>query len=355
MLALVFYQDFLRFHRWGNGKLRELSNGLSQDALDASMPLGPGSLRATLIHNIAAQRVWLDRWQNYATPRFPSGESWSLERIHEEQSAVDNELTRFVDSQTDESLKTSIAYQNLKGEPFQHRLGDLLLHVLNHAVHHRAQSLHFLKRHDRVIPGGLDYLFFKLAHPTLLLDPDVAKGCRAYGLEVGFTEEVYQLPSIDTIRQYQSYTDWATLRLLRQAMALETEQLDRDFKMGHGTFRKNVLHLYDAECWWQKNWSDEPAPFPKSPIDMPIDELIYKWQAMAAKRSQLVDTTGQSGLAKTVHGDFGGGPLHFRFSESMIQLCVHGTLHRAQANNMLRNLGVNVLPLDYIIYLRENS
>ncbi len=355
MLTRAFYQDLLQFHRWGNAKLFELADELNQAALEASMPLGPGSLRATLIHNIAAQRVWLDRWQGYATPRFPTGEDWSFQRIRDEQSAIDIELSTFIESQSEESFEANVHYQNLKGESFTHRLSDLLLHVLNHAVHHRAQSLHFLKRQNRILSGGLDYLFFKMANPTLVLDADVANGCRAYGLEVGSVEEPYSPPSVESIRRYQSYTDWATLRVLRQAIQLEPKMLDHDWKMGQGTFRATMLHLYDAECWWQKNWIQELAPFPRSSREMSMDTLILKWQEMAAKRSHHMATIGQSGLSNTVHCDFGGGPLRFRVSESMIQLCVHGTLHRAQANNMLRSLGVNILPLDYVVYLREIS
>jgi uncharacterized damage-inducible protein DinB len=353
MTALSFFQDFFRFHRWGNQKLLQLADGLDQNALKASMPLGPGSLRATLIHNIAAQRVWLDRWQSYPSPRFPNGDGWTLEEIFKEQIAIDDELGSFVNSQTEPSLERPIEYRNLKNEAFHHRLSDLLLHVLNHAVHHRAQSVHFLKRQNRTLVGGLDYIFYKIAHPTLLLDEKVAKGSRAYGLEVGSVEMPYDAPSIDILRRYQNYSDWATLRLLKQANQFTAQQLDRDWQMGQGSLRKTLLHIYDAECWWQKNWNHESVPFPRSPIDVTTDELIESWQHMAMNRRIALETMGQAGIEETVHCDFGGGPLRFRVSESMIQLCVHGTLHRAQANNMLRNLGVNVLPIDYVVYLRE--
>ncbi len=355
MPTLSFFQDFIRFHRWGNDKLQQLANGLDQKALEATMPLGPGSLLATLIHNIAAQRVWLDRWNSIPSPRFPNGEGWTLEDVFREQRTIDDELEAFLNSQTEQTLARLVEYRNLKGEAFQHRLSDLILHVLNHAVHHRAQSMHFLKRQNRTLAGGLDYIFYKIAHPTLLLEEVVAKRCRAFGLEVGSVANPYAAPSVEILQRYQSYSDWATLRLLQQANQLTAQQLDRDWQMGQGSFRKTLLHIYDAECWWQKIWNHVSVPFPRSPSNVSTPELFERWQEMAIERTKAVDAMGQTGIEATVHCDFGGGPLRFRVSESMIQLCVHGTLHRAQANNMLRNLGLNVLPIDYVVYLREMS
>ena len=348
-----FFDDFIRFHRWGNGKLLSLTQGLTDEACDASAPLGPGSLRATLVHLVGAQRIWLDRWQGRASGPFPTGDGWTISRIGEEVEAVDQELAEFVRNVPIDTFGRSIDYANLKGDRFQHRLSDLLLHVLNHAVHHRSQLLHFLKRQGRCLPGGLDYIFYKLAHPSILQSTAVAEACRSYGIEIGSVVEKLLIPDIDLIQRYQGYGDWALQRVLNEAQWLSDEQLDRDWSMGQGSLRKTLLHLCDAEIWWQSNWQGQPIPFPKSPIETTLEVYSKNWRSMAAERTRLVTQIGQSGLEKVVTADFGSGPLQFRIVESMIQLCVHGTLHRAQANNMLRSLGRAVQPLDYVVYIRD--
>ncbi len=348
-----FFFDFFRFHGWGNQKLLRLSENLSDEALDASVPLGPGSLRATFVHMIGAQQIWLDRWKNRPSGPFPTGEDWSIEKIRSELDSVDRELDEFLKASSVSGFGQAIEYANLKGERHRHRLSDLLLHVLNHAVHHRSQLLHFLKRQGQTIPGGLDYIFFKLAYPTVLQRRDLADKCRAFGIETGSEASPFLLPSIELIVRYQSYGDWATRRIFEGARSLSDEQLDRDWTMGRGTLRKTLLHLYDAESFWQPIWQDQPLPFPSSSIETSIESLATKWEFLSEKRSRLVEQIGQAGIDKTVISDFGTGPLQFRIAESMIQLCVHGTLHRAQANNMLRSLGRAVEPLDYIVYLRD--
>ncbi len=352
-LAVNFFTDLLRFHGWANQRLIRLADDLNDEALDASAPLGPGSLRATFVHIFGAQRIWLDRWKNLPSAPFPTGEGWSLQKIRNEFETIDSEFEKFIHDSASLGLDRWVDYENLKRERYQQRLSDLLLHVLNHAVHHRSQALNFLKRQGRTLPGGLDYIFYKLAHPTILQPNDVAEVCRKYGIETGSVAVEFQAPDIDLIARYQQYGDWALQRLLDEARTLSNDQLDRDWSMGHGSLRKTLLHLYDAEIWWQSNWQDKSIPFPKSPSDTSIDTLSSSWRAMASNRTRLLAEIGQAGLGRAVTANFGSGPLQFRISDSMLQLCVHGTLHRAQSNNMLRSLGRAVQPLDYVVYIRE--
>ncbi|NUQ49181.1 MAG: hypothetical protein HUU27_04585, partial [Phycisphaerae bacterium] len=48
-----------------------------------------------------------------------------------------------------------------------------------------------------------------------------------------------------------------------------------------------------------------------------------------------------------------GRTLAVRMGESLLQLCGHGTHHRAQALNMLRHLGGRTPGLDLVTWLRE--
>jgi uncharacterized damage-inducible protein DinB len=348
-----FFLDFAGFHGWGNNKIFRLASGLDELAIRKPMQLGPGTLHATLVHLYGAQQVWLDRWLGNPTVGLPTGEGWSLADIQARQAELDHRMHALIES-TEDDPDRFIDYRNFKGEPFRHRLSDLMLHVFNHAVHHRSQALHFLKHQGITIPGGLDYLFYKLANPTLEIDSKSADFCRRIGMEVGDKSLEFLEPSLEIVRRYEAYGDWGTLRVLNQARSLTDEQLDHDFAMGRGSLRETLLHLFDAECWWQEIWKGRQIPFPRSPKTMSISSLEEKWKSMAMQRSKLLESYGQSSMSREVICDFGIGPMRFRMAESLIQLCVHGTLHRAQANNMLRRHGVQVVPLDYVVYLRES-
>jgi uncharacterized damage-inducible protein DinB len=51
------------------------------------------------------------------------------------------------------------------------------------------------------------------------------------------------------------------------------------------------------------------------------------------------------------------GPMSIRMPviESMVQLCTHGTDHRAQLLNMLRHSGVTAPGIDYVVWIRETN
>ncbi len=353
MTENAFFDDLWKFHRWANAKLLATCEGLSDEALDASRPLGPGSLRKTLVHMVGAERIWLERWQRKTPSTFPTDEEWSLSEIESRFLDIDHGRVDYFSAFADGLDDVIVDYQNLRGDPFHHRLTDLMLHVLNHAVHHRSQAIHFLRHQGKKIPGGLDYIFYKMANPTVSMLKESANQCRAFGLEIGADTVPFLGSDGGWIRRFSVYGDWATKRILESAALLTDEQLDHDWSMGMGSLRKTLLHLYDAECWWQLNWANQVSRFPNSPESTSIVTLQERWEQMALRRLRWLDESEGEKFERVVAADFGAGKAHFRVSESMIQLCVHGTLHRAQANNMLKSLGLSALPLDYVIWLRE--
>ena len=352
-MKIELYRDLESYHAWATGKVIGKCRNLDEDALKATLPLGLGSLLATLKHMVAAEKVWLDRW------RFNSKSDWpttpdTIDELEAMFAELASERTSWFESDP-EFLSNAIQYRDLKGGQHVQPLGGLVMHVLNHSVHHRAQIVHFLKRQGKTFPGGIDYIFYRIANPTILLRADVAMGCRQWGLEVGESAVPYEAPDLESLTQYCWYGDWAMNKIFDQCRDLSEEQLDQDRGMGVGSLRKSLLHIYDAECFWQSNWEAEGVPFPSTPVTTSIGELAMRWSSMSEKKSDFMQRSGQSQLGRTVTVDVGGGPMEFRLSESLLQLSVHGTLHRSQATNMIRAIGKNPEALDYVVWLRQKT
>lgn len=70
-MDLALYHNLESYHAWATGKLFGLCRPLTDDALDASLPIGLGTLRATLQHIAAAEQIWLDRWVGKSTTGLP--------------------------------------------------------------------------------------------------------------------------------------------------------------------------------------------------------------------------------------------------------------------------------------------
>ena len=349
-MQLKLYQDLEAYHAWANRKVLEQCSTLDQAALNATLPMGLGSAIATLQHMAGVERLWLDRWKGTSPNTMPTMPT-TIPELEETFASLAHERMTWFESHPNVFL-SSISYTFLNGEQNEQSLGELVLHVLNHAVHHRAQVVHFLKHQARVFPGGLDYIFYRIAKPTILLRPEIADGCRHWGLEVGTELEPYAAPDIESLVSYCKYGDWAMEQIFEQCEDMTDIQLDRDFAMGVGSLRKTLLHIYDAECFWQSNWQGVDAPFPTTPISTAISEMRDLWRAMSTKKMAFLARAGQEKLGIAVSVNFGNGPLEFRLSESILQLSVHGTLHRAQATNMIRSTGKSPKALDYVAWRR---
>ena len=349
-MKLELYQDLEAYHAWANRKVLEQCGTLDQPALNATLPMGLGSAIATLQHMAGAERLWLDRWKGTSPNTMPTMPATIPELEATFASLAKERMTWFKNDPT--VFLSSIQYRLLNGDQNEQSLGELVLHVLNHAVHHRAQVVHFLKHQGKVFPGGLDYIFYRIARPTILLRPETAAGCRHWGLEVGTEVEPYITPDMESLVSYCRYGDWAMEQIFEQCEDLTAIQVDHELGIGVGARRKTLLHLYDAECFWQSNWQGVDAPFPTTPISTSISEIRELWRVMSTKKTALMAKAGQEKLGVAVNVNFGNGPLQFRLSESILQLSVHGTLHRAQATNMIRSSGKSPRALDYVAWRR---
>ena len=325
--------DFTRYHDWSMARIFQLADGLTDAALDTVYPIGFGSLRATLFHLVAAERLWLKRWQGRPwEPLDSSSEGVALSTMKSCWSQVAADRNAWLKQQDHAApVAPTIHYQNSQGEDFQHRLWDLRLHVINHGIHHRAQALNMLRHQDRRATGGLDFLFYRIAYPTIDLLPKTAEVAREMGLEVAAAHANPPEFRRSELQRYVAYGDWAMTRALELASDLHASDLDRPFEMGVGSLRKTLLHIADAESWWYRNWTAGPSAFQELPETTELASLSDIWTEIRQGRHAWLDEVSDPDLAAPVAGIVLGHEFHFRIGETLLQLCGHGTHHRAGA------------------------
>ena len=194
--------------------------------------------------------------------------------------------------------------------------GDMMLHVCNHGAHHRAQAINML-RHLGVAPAKppLDYIFMKM-EPAMAAAPALDGG---------------------TLRAYYAYADWARARVYAVAAKLSDEQLDRPFEIGMGCVRATLGHLRDAEQWWLVNWTRSPDHgFPAVDPRASITELSRRFDHTAAERNELLNHSTDDDLQRIVTAKPRPDVTRtFPLGVTMLQLCFHGTHHRAQEHAWL--------------------
>ncbi|MEL6108660.1 MAG: DinB family protein [Planctomycetota bacterium] len=341
--------DLYSYNDWANQKVLALCDGLTDAELDQGRDIGLGSLRAVLFHVLTAERVWMDRWTGVPWRPFPfEPNGVTLDEIREGLEAVAAQRRSLIELHRADRWREPVTYQNIKQIEFTHELFPLLLHVANHGVHHRAQALHYLKRCGRVVPGGIDYLFYRLAVSTLEQPAETVEKFRAFGMDVATAQSPD--PSYDraVIKKFFSYGDWANSEVLEMCGSVEETSLDRDFEMGPGTIRKTLLHLLNADQWWVNNWTDGPGPFPESPPDSPIKAIKAKWAELRAKRDAYLATLDEETAQSVVPIRPVGALTNYHAAETALQVPLHATHHRSQIINMVKRAGGEVRDIDLL-------
>ena len=346
--------DLYRYNDWANDKVFALCEGLRDEQLDQPREMGFGSLRATLFHILVADQIWLERWLGKPWRTFPTGpDGISLADIQAGLKSAAASRRALIEEHRNDGWKAVIRFQDSKQTPYERQLYPLLLHVANHGIHHRAQALSFLKSFGRKVPGGIDYLFYRLAHTTVEQAPASLERFRAFGLEAACAQGDEVAWDASTIKLLYRYNDWANDCIHEMASPLTDSELDRDFNMGPGSIRSTLLHMHDAEHWWLKTWTEGPTPFPQSDKDTSIAQWAESYRAIRENRNAYFESVDEAESQRVVMIDGGGGQTGFRVVESALQLFGHGSHHRAQLINMLRHSGATIRNLD-LLYAPED-
>jgi uncharacterized damage-inducible protein DinB len=348
------FDDLYRYNSWANGRVIALCDGLSDLQLDEPRPIGFGTLRNTLFHILAAEEIWLERWTNTPWRPFPTDAcGLSPGEIARRLEDVAARRQSLIDRERQGHWQTFCEYKDSRGDLYKRRLDGLLLHVANHGQHHRAQALHFLKRLGRTVPGGLDYLFFRFARPHVMQDEATVHWMRQAGLEVATGESPPVDWNAELVRRYVAYGDWANAMLLALAAPLDQAALDRSFGMGFDTIRKTLLHVFTSERWWMRNWTQGPSEYEKLPETTSVADLQALWAQHILERNHFIDSLDAAGAQRVVTVLVSRMNVRVAVIEALLQICLHGTHHRAQLINMLRHSHVAAPATDYAVWLRE--
>ncbi|WP_432713367.1 DinB family protein [Pedobacter sp.] len=142
LIKLCHYND------WANNIL---FNKLAQEDTFVRFPY----LRM-LSHLVNAQVIWLNRIQG-VKPTLTTWQEHSLvtcNEMHQQSSAALKEIV--VDGSM---LDQVISYTNSKGMSYQTKVQDILLHIFNHGIYHRAQIAQQMRRNG-LEPVNTDYITF---------------------------------------------------------------------------------------------------------------------------------------------------------------------------------------------------
>lgn len=139
MLVVDEIRELYEYHRWANGRMLDAVANVGREEFVQPAGGSFGSLQATLTHMLAADWVWLERWNGRSPTGFPDWNVPTFEALRDKWTEVERDQTAFVERLESDDLYRMVAYRNLAGTAADNELWQLLRHVVNHGTYHRGQ------------------------------------------------------------------------------------------------------------------------------------------------------------------------------------------------------------------------
>ena len=142
----------------------DAANELTGEELNRDFGTADKSVLGTMVHTFGADRIWLRRVLAQETGGFPSPEERALPFLTREWPRIGAGWLEWVSQLGPEALLRPIDYRDMKGNAHNSLPWEIILHVVNHATHHRGQVAGFMRSMGKV-PPPLDLIAFYRQRP----------------------------------------------------------------------------------------------------------------------------------------------------------------------------------------------
>jgi uncharacterized damage-inducible protein DinB len=161
----------------------------------------------------------------------------------------------------------------------------------------------------------------------------------------------------ELLQLYASYNKWANEKLIAFIQSLDDKTLNQELPSSFKTIPLTLLHMLDAETiWWQRLNLNEPivssTGFKGTTTDLKVALLNQnqRWKNWV-NNADPAELTHILSYRNTKLEQF-NQPVY----EILLHIFNHGTYHRGQIVNLLRQLGTEKIPAtDFIVWSRSRK
>lgn len=160
----------------------------------------------------------------------------------------------------------------------------------------------------------------------------------------------------EILTQLAAYNIWANQLLLDTIWVLPEEKYKQEIPSSFNSLYKTVLHMLDAEnIWWQRMKLQERIVRPSESFE---GDMKDAGNALLNQNRQWAEWVNNSNEHQLQHVFQYQNTKKEQFKQPIYQMLLHafnhGTYHRGQLVNMLRQLGVDKIPgTDFIAWSRR--
>jgi len=101
-----------------------------------------GSIHEQVVHMMAAEYIWFSRLTGNSPEHLWNGSDFEdRDAVRTKWDEVEQMVRGYINQLDDAKLQANVTYQTTSGAQQSHPIIGILMHVVNHATDHRAQTL----------------------------------------------------------------------------------------------------------------------------------------------------------------------------------------------------------------------
>lgn len=160
----------------------------------------------------------------------------------------------------------------------------------------------------------------------------------------------------ELLRQLAAHNIWANQRLTEIIVALPQELQTKEVQSSFSSLHATILHMWDAESiWWQRMKLQESVVAPSANFNGTTAEAVQGLLQQNKQWEEWVNAATDMAL-EHVFSYYNTKRELFKQPtyQVLLQFLTHGSYHRGQLVNMLRQLGQQKIPgTDFIVWARK--
>ena len=162
----------------------------------------------------------------------------------------------------------------------------------------------------------------------------------------------------ELLKQYAAYNTWATQKIVDVILPLPEEKQTVELPSSFNSLQKTILHMWDAESiWWQRMKLQERIIRPGENFTGSTDEAGKGLLSQSKLWEEWVSSASDLSL-EHVFQYYNTKRELFKLPvyQMLLHVFNHGTYHRGQLINMLRQIGADKLPqTDFSVWAIKNK
>jgi uncharacterized damage-inducible protein DinB len=142
----------IAYSEWASRRILAAAESLEPEELTHDFETADKSVLGTLLHICGGDLVWIERIDGRSLTARPYDARAGFAWLQREWPKSWQRYNDYVAGLTDSTAEAPIAYNDFKGNPWKTPAWQVILHVVNHATHHRGQTAGFIRALGKAPP-----------------------------------------------------------------------------------------------------------------------------------------------------------------------------------------------------------